>query len=90
MLPEPLNTPSDPQQQAPQIGHTSSVRKDPAAEDISFDFDSLQNSNLDLSDVKVCGGGGGIALLVLFAYSTERVSGTLKWHRNILAISSNM
>ncbi|XP_066947307.1 protein BANP-like isoform X1 [Macrobrachium rosenbergii] len=40
--------------QAPQIGHTSSVRKDPAVtEDISFDFDSLQNSNLDLSDVKV-------------------------------------
>ncbi|XP_050729621.1 protein BANP-like isoform X2 [Eriocheir sinensis] len=42
------------QRQAPQIGHTSSVRKDPAVtEDISFDFDSLQNSNLDLSDVKV-------------------------------------
>nr|XP_053626187.1 uncharacterized protein LOC128684075 [Cherax quadricarinatus] len=41
-------------QQVPQIGHTSSVRKDPAVtEDISFDFDSLQNSNLDLSDVKV-------------------------------------
>ncbi|CAL4155268.1 unnamed protein product, partial [Meganyctiphanes norvegica] len=37
------------------IGHTSSTaRKDPAvSEDISFDFDSLQNSNLDLSDVKV-------------------------------------
>ncbi|KAK7082054.1 hypothetical protein SK128_018277 [Halocaridina rubra] len=40
--------------QSPQIGHTSSLRKDPAVtEDISFDFDSLQNSNLDLSDVKV-------------------------------------
>ncbi|XP_027218721.1 protein BANP isoform X1 [Penaeus vannamei] len=37
-----------------RIGHTSSARKDPGVtEDISFDFDSLQNSNLDLSDVKV-------------------------------------
>ncbi|XP_045106292.1 protein BANP-like isoform X2 [Portunus trituberculatus] len=45
---------TQPKQRAPQIGHTSSVRKDPAVtEDISFDFDSLQNSNLDLSDVKV-------------------------------------
>ncbi|KAG7166374.1 BANP-like [Homarus americanus] len=47
MVTQPRNS------RAPQIGHTSSVRKDPAVtEDISFDFDSLQNSNLDLSDVK--------------------------------------
>ncbi|XP_071540901.1 uncharacterized protein [Panulirus ornatus] len=49
MVTQPRNN-----RQTPQIGHTSSVRKDPAVtEDISFDFDSLQNSNLDLSDVKV-------------------------------------
>ncbi|XP_069947334.1 protein BANP-like isoform X2 [Cherax quadricarinatus] len=48
MVTQPRNS-----RQVPQIGHTSSVRKDPAVtEDISFDFDSLQNSNLDLSDVK--------------------------------------
>ncbi|KAG0728355.1 Protein BANP [Chionoecetes opilio] len=52
MVTQPKHRPFMPQQQAPQIGHTSSVRKDPAVtEDISFDFDSLQNSNLDLSDV---------------------------------------
>lgn len=53
-------------QQTPQIGHTSSVRKDPAVnEDISFDFDSLQNSNLDLSDVKVR------CVTKLFVFSTS-------------------
>ncbi|XP_076032232.1 uncharacterized protein LOC143020015 isoform X2 [Oratosquilla oratoria] len=39
---------------APQIGHSSSLRKNPEMSDvIPFDFENLQSSNLDLSDVKV-------------------------------------
>ncbi|KAK3856850.1 hypothetical protein Pcinc_036854 [Petrolisthes cinctipes] len=67
MVTQPRNA-----RQAPQIGHTSSVRKDPAVnEDISFDFDSLQNSNLDLSDVKVITQSPTCELRILNATSEQ-------------------
>ncbi|KAK4297096.1 hypothetical protein Pmani_030457 [Petrolisthes manimaculis] len=66
MVTQPRNS------RAPQIGHTSSVRKDPAVnEDISFDFDSLQNSNLDLSDVKVITQSPTCELRILNATSEQ-------------------